>query len=325
MKRFLAVLAVLLALVAALWFVPSDHYLLLPEPAQPVDPLVKVPAERGGEEDGGIYYLVAIVRKASIVERLFPGLYDGASLVPSEAINPFGVSEGERREESRNEMSLSQQIAIAVALRELGHDVDVRYTGVTAALVLPDTPAEGTVELGDRIVEIDDQEVARVRDLRRLMRRVRPGERVRLTVVRDGERRQLALPTEADPDDATRAVIGVIPEQAADIDLPVEVRIEAGDIGGPSAGLAFALDVVDELGREVDDGRRVAVTGALDLEGNVLAIGGVKQKTIGAREAGADILVVPRENEAEARRYAEGVDVVAVESFEQALATLTTG
>jgi PDZ domain-containing protein len=96
-------------------------------------------------------------------------------------------------------------------------------------------------------------------------------------------------------------------------------------VGGPSAGLAFALDLMEELGRDVDHGNRVAVTGALELDGTVGEIGGVKQKTIGVERAGIKVFLVPAgDNAAEARRYADGIRIVPVTSFQQALRTLAT-
>jgi PDZ domain-containing protein len=96
-------------------------------------------------------------------------------------------------------------------------------------------------------------------------------------------------------------------------------------VGGPSAGLPFALDVMEELGRDVDHGRKVAATGELALDGTVLPVGGLKQKTIGARKAGVDIFLVPAgENAEEARRYAGGLRIVPVHSFRQALSALQT-
>jgi PDZ domain-containing protein len=120
-------------------------------------------------------------------------------------------------------------------------------------------------------------------------------------------------------------VVGVIVSQAADIKLPVDVEIDTNGVGGPSAGLAFALDLMEELGHDVDHGNRVAVTGALELDGTVGEIGGVKQKTIGVERAGIKVFLVPAgENAAEARRYADGIRIVPVTSFQQALRTLAT-
>jgi PDZ domain-containing protein len=196
-------------------------------------------------------------------------------------------------------------------------------SGAEITLVVPDSPAsEAGLRPGDVIVEAGGQEILTTGDLRRAMERVEPGESVTLTIRRSGEPTDHTLPTTASEDDPDRAVIGVIVQQAATIELPLDIAIDAGAIGGPSAGLAFALDIVDELGIEIDQGRVVVVTGELGLDGRVEPIGGVKQKTIGAREAGADLFIVPHDNAAEARRYADDLEIVPVETFDEALDAL---
>ena len=100
-------------------------------------------------------------------------------------------------------------------------------------------------------------------------------------------------------------MIGVIIDQSANIKLPFPVKIRAGSVVGPSAGLAFALEIMEKLGRNVDRGYKVAATGELQLDGSVLPIGGVEQKTIEAKRSHVDILLVPAgDNAAEARKFA---------------------
>ena len=325
MKKLLALAVLLAAGIVALFVIPSNHYLFLPDAARPVDPLVSVEGETRAEGRGGIYMVDILVRRASLLERVFPGLEEGSSLVPEESVNPIGVSEGERRQASLNEMSRSQQIAAAVALRALGRDVKVEQKGAEVATVVPGKPAHGKLEVGDVIVEARGEPVRNRDDLLRLMEPVKPGASVPLVVQRDDKRVPVRVGTIADEEDRDRAVFGVLVQQAAEFDFPLEIEIDAGDIGGPSAGLAFALDIVDELGRDVDQGRRIAVTGELDLDGDVGPIGGVKQKTIGARAAGASVFLVPDENAEEARRYADDLKIVAVSTFQEALTHLTTG
>jgi len=316
-KRLIALVLGLCAVTVALVVLPSDHYLFLPDRARPVDPLVNVPGERRGSEQGGVYMVDILVRKASVLERIFPAIESGSTLVPERLVNPGGLSDDERHEESLGEMSVSQKIAVAVALRTLGYEVP---TESLVERVEPGTPADAALEQGDVVLEAKGERVEGPDDLFRVMRGHEPGTAVSLTIRRDGERRRLEVGTEASGDDPDRAIMGIL--VGLEIDPPVDVVIDAGDIGGPSAGLAFALDVVDELGREVDDGRQIAVTGALGLDGEVVPIGGVKQKAIGARETGADIFVVPEENVGEARRHADGLEVVAVGSFDDALREL---
>ena len=111
--------------------------------------------------------------------------------------------------------------------------------------------------------------------------------RVRFTVRRGGREKVVALKTVAAPATARSArSSAIILDQAEQIQLPVRVSIDAGDVGGPSAGLAFALDVLQELGQNVDHGHKIAATGEIFLNGAVGPIGGIKQKTIGARAGG---------------------------------------
>ncbi len=122
-----------------------------------------------------------------------------------------------------------------------------------------------------------------------------------------------------------RAVVGVFLEPALDIHLPFPVRIDAGNVGGPSAGLAFALEVLEELGRDVVHGHKIAATGEIRPDGSVFPIGGIKQKTIGAREAGVDAFLVPAgDNAREARANADGLRIIPVKTFPQALRALAT-
>jgi len=317
---------VLLALVAAiLVFTPSERYIFLPDEAHSVAPRVVVEGERPDPDGGGIFYVNVIVRKATLLERLVPGLQEGSTLVEEHVIRPPGVSEADRRRADRNAMSQSQKVAAAVALRALGRNVRTRSTGVLVSGVFPETPAAGKLRQSEIIVAIDGEPVRTVADLRRLIGRRKPGEPVRLRIRSSEGLRAVELKTIADPDRPGRPVIGISPDQAAEIELPLAVKIDLGDVGGPSAGLAFALDLMEELGRRIDRGYKVAATGAIELDGTVLPIGGVKQKTIGARRSRVDIFLVPAgENARDARRYAEGLRVVPVKNFQQALRALAT-
>ena len=322
---------VLGGLALGLWLAPSGQYLLLPDEAQPVDPLVAVEGEGadGNQADGnqaagdggGIYMVDILVRKANLLERLFPRINEGADLIAEERINPQGVSEEQRRQSNRLDMTRSQEIAAAVALEHLGYDVNVQTSGAEISLVLPKSPAaEGGLRPGDVILEAEGQEVETPNALREAFADVQPGDPVTITVQRSGGKKEYTLTTTASEEDPDRAVIGVVVQQAASIELPVDINIDAGAIGGPSAGLAFALDIVDELGNDVDQGRRIVVTGALALDGTVQPIGGIKQKVIGAREAGADIFVVPLGNAKDAQRYAgNDLAIVPVATFAEAL------
>jgi PDZ domain-containing protein len=310
------------AVAVALWLLPSESYIFLPNRAHPVAPLVQV---QGGKDpkNGGIYFVDVLVRKATLIERLLPGLRDGATVVPAEQVRPPGVSESQRRKEELLEMQMSQRVAAAVALRQLGYKVVAKPIGARIEFVDSEAPAAGKLFSGDVITSAGGKPVTGPAGLRAAIRASGAGRAMVLVVNRGDERVDISVRPRRGPQGTP--VIGVIVSQAADIKLPVDVEIDTHGVGGPSAGLAFALDLLEELGRDVDHGNRIAVTGALELDGTIGEIGGVKQKTIGVERAGIKVFVVPAgENAAEARRYADGIRIVPVTSFQQALRKLAT-
>jgi Lon-like protease len=307
-----------------LWLVPSSDYILLPDRAHPLESVVTVRGERASKDGGGVYFVDALVRKATLLESMFPGIRDGATLVPARAFNPPGFGQRQLNIENARDMRMSQQFAAAVALEALGYHVVVKSRGVLISRVDPKAPAAGKLLPSDVIVAVDGRTVRTPAELRRAIRRHRPGESVRLSIRAGHALRQVMVGTIPDPRDSSRPIIGVIPEQAVDVRLPVKVRFDLGDVGGPSAGLAFALDLMEELGRDVDRGYRIAATGEIGIDGRVYPVGGIKQKVIGANRSGVDVFLAPGENAAEARRYARGMRVIAVDSFRQALNKLAT-
>jgi PDZ domain-containing protein len=311
--------------VAALWLLPSDSYLLLPDRAKPLAEKVEIDGEQA-HPPGGIYYVDVIVRQASLLEELASATRpEGADIVPRHALVPPGSDFRERRRQNLRQMERSEEIAAAVALRELDYEVEADPEGALVAAVAPDAPAAGKLSPTDVIVAVDGTTIRTPDDLRRLIAEREPGETVQLRVRRGNDEREVRVGTIASPDEPRRPIVGIQVEQFADIELPIDVEIDLGGVGGPSAGLAFALDIVEELRGGVDGGLEVAATGELDLDGDVLPVGGVKQKVIGARRSGADIFLVPAGDNAEtARRHAGDLRVVPVESFRQALQALAT-
>jgi PDZ domain-containing protein len=321
--RLAAIGAILLLVVLLiLWLAPAGGYdLQLVDPAHPVAPLVHVKGERSARGSGAIYFVDVRERPARLIERLLPWTRaDGSSLVRSPPIS----SSVEQRL-GQVQMADSQKIGPYVALKYLGYKVSARIGGVSVLSVENSAPAAHVLQPNDVILSADGHRVRTIVDLHAALADKRPGDRVTLRFRRGEKVHTATLATVADPEDPKRAIIGVSALDDLQVHLPIPVTINAGGIGGPSAGLAFALDILQELGRNVANGRRVAATGELALNGDVEPIGGVKQKTLGARRAGVDVFLVPAgENAKEARRYADGLRIVPVETFQQALRKLAT-
>jgi Lon-like protease len=305
-----------------LWLAPANGYdILLVDPAHPVDPVISVPGEKPGGPPGPIYFVDVRERPARLLERLLPWIRaDGSELVPAPPI-----SATLERRLGQLDMTDSQKISAVVALQHLGYKVRARSGGVTALLVQKGAPAADVLRPGDVIVSANGQNVTSVRSLRAVLAAKKPDATVRIEFRRTGKVREATIKTVADPQDPKRAIVGISASDELTVKLPVPIKFDAGGVGGPSAGLAFALDILQELGRNVAHGKKVAATGALALDGTVGQIGGVKQKTLGAREAGVDVFLVPTgDNAREARRYAKDLPIVPVKNFQQALQALAT-
>ena len=307
--------------MVVLWIAPADGYQLqLVDPAHPVAPLVHVKGKRA-TGPGTIYFVDVRERPARLIERLLPwARANGSSLVRSPPI-----SSSLDRRLGQVEMLDSQKIAPYVALKLLGYRVTERTAGVNVLQVENGAPASKVLQPNDLILAVDGQPVKTIAELHGILGRKHPGDRLEIRLRRGNAIREATVTTEAAAGNSKQAILGIFASDNLQVRLPVQVTIDSQGIGGPSAGLAFALEILQELGRNVARGHKIAATGELGLDGRVLPIGGVKQKTLGARRAHVDAFLVPAgDNAREARRYADGLRIIPVENVQQALRMLAT-
>jgi Lon-like protease len=211
------------------------------------------------------------------------------AVVPEAELFPPNQTQEQVTRQDTEEMANSQQTAQAAALCQLG----VKFTTVyKITAVEPRMPATGVLKAGDVITAVDGTPVTCRIDPGTLIRAHRPGIPVALTVSRGGQVKHFRLRT-ADVDGTP--VVGV--EVAESFKFPFQVNINVGDIGGPSAGMMFALGIIDKLTHDnLASGRFIAGTGEISPNGAVSPIGGIQQKMAGAREAGATIFLTPAAN-----------------------------
>jgi PDZ domain-containing protein len=305
----------------------SDQYLEIPDNAHPLADLVQVPGAKPDDDGGGIYYVDILLKPASLLESYVKYVRpEGSDLIPRQAIVQPGISDQERFELDLATMKVSQSIASVVALRQLGIRVPIRPAGVRVVAVTSGSHAAGVLRPGDVIVGAGGNPVLTRTDLAAKLSRLKPGDPVKITVRRGAKKLTFSIRTTADSQDPKRAIIGVLPIQALSVRLPFPIKFNLRKVGGPSAGLAFALELLEKKGRDVDHGYKVAATGEMQLDGSVTRIGGIKQKTIGARKSHVDVFLVPvdGDNAREAKRYAGGLRIIPVKSFQQALQALAT-
>lgn len=215
------------------------------------------------------------------------------AVVPIDTVFPQGVSSDERDERNAALMVDSQHEATAAALIELGYDVGARVRVVEA---VPDSPADGVLRADDLVLAIDGEPIDSATALRDAIQEA-DGAEVTLTIERDGEEDAVAVTPERSTDAAGDEVWLIGIALTTDYDFPVEVRLQLDNVGGPSAGMMFALGIIDTLTPgELNGGEDVAGTGTIDAAGTVGPIGGIRQKLYGARDAGATVFLAPEGN-----------------------------
>lgn len=299
------VLVGVVALVLAA--VPSG--MVAVSPHRPIDLNGRVRIDGSSPEpvNGRILMLGVEVRPLSQLQRLMVLRDRRVSVIP----DPSPGQEAMERRRDREAIRSSKQIAAAVAFDMLGESSKLHGNGATVVAVDPAGPAAGQLMPGDRIVRVDGRVILTSVGLTSFVSSRPPGSLVKLGVRRDGLPYMFRLRTGAPPADDRihRSRIGIeVYTAGLKIDLPHDVRISTSSVGGPSAGLAFALAVYDMRSPgDLVGGSAVAATGELALDGQVLPVGGIWQKAISAQEDGATLLLVPEKNAADARKALEGM------------------
>jgi len=237
-------------------------------------------------------------------------------ILPVDQVFPPQQSEQDAQEEGAAEMAGSQSVATATALRALGKTVDET---VVIAAVPDDSPSKGAFQPGDVLVTVDGDAASSSDAVRAAVQRHEAGDSFPVVVRRDGKEQTVTART---ADSAGRTVMGVALRM--DYDLPVDVTLNTGNVGGPSAGLMFSLAIYDALTPgALTGGKNIAGTGTMDDRGTVGPIGGIRQKLIGARRAGADFFLAPAENCDEVKgNVPDGLRVVRVATFDEAAAAV---
>lgn len=324
-------LLVLLATVTTVAVRPVPYLALLPGQARAVEPLVTVTPRDGGpvpqEEpvDEGLFFVTVSVRRPSGIEALWRLTNEAEEIVPEKVITG-----GQTREENTRFnlqlMTDSKDKATKVALERAGFEVGVEPTGAVVIDLDPTYPVADAVRPGDTIVAADGKAVQTSSDLQAAIAARRPGDQIELRVepFLGTEARTESVELQENPEVAGAAQLGVSLEDRPVYTFPFDVEIDSGKVGGPSAGLAFTLAILDRVTPgDLTGPSPVAVTGTIELDGSVGPVGGVVQKTEAAVEAGATLFMVPADEYADAVRSARGrLDVRQVTTLDEALAVL---
>jgi PDZ domain-containing protein len=309
-------------LAVASFTVPLPMFTVDPGPAPSTADLIEIDA-RTFESKGEFHITTVTLSEATFADSVRGWVSPDVGVLPRSAVYPPDQTEQEVDTEIAAQMDESQYAAAVSALQELGYGLEMN--GALVRATIKGTPSEKKIKPGDVIVAVAGTPIAAVEDLQTQLSRHSVGSDLTLAILRDEKPHEEKVRLVQRPEVSENPVVGV--EVLQNFRLPFPIKIDAGSIGGPSAGLMFALAIVDLL--DVDDltaGRIIAGTGEILPDGTVRPIGGVTQKVEGAERVKARVFIVPAGEAEEAKRAVDGnMKVIGVATLHDAVAALREG
>jgi len=317
------------------------QFAVVPADAQPVEPRLSIEGPPTFDSDGQVLFVTVRTPELSMLE-WWVGRHNGAVDPKSYADLYATETPQEQTTRGQRDMRTAKETAEFVALRRLGFDAkltpgDVIIDALVCLKASEDgrtcvqyAPSDALLDPGDKLLKVDGVALSVVDDLDPVLARHKPGDKVQIDYQRDGEAASGEVELIASPDDPTRTIIGFFPSDTAKVSLPsnVTIIIDTESIGGPSAGLAFTLTLIDQLSKgDLLGGKRIAVTGTIDINAKVGAIGGLTSKASAVLQSGAKYFLVPT-NQGEAdianarKVVGDAVEIIPVATLDEALAAL---
>jgi Lon-like protease len=299
---------------------------LTPGPAIDVGPMISVKSPQAHPK-GSLYLTTVYSEMNTTVVKLVEAQVEGhAEVLQRRDVIPPSMSEEDYSRSVMEMMEESKTVAKIVALQKLGYDVQATGDGATVETVLPGNMADGILKVGDIVTAADGQKIQTANDLVNFVRRQKPGSTITLSVKRGSDTFDEKVGTKESDTEPGIAVVGImIKTYNFGSSLPVQIDIDSENIGGPSAGLMFTLGIMDAIKTDgITMGHKIAGTGTMSLDGKVGPIGGVEQKVIGAEQTGAEYFLAPKDNFADAKKVAHRIQVVQVDTVDDAIAFLDT-
>ena len=327
-KKILIIFLVLFISISSLSLVKTDYYFMSPGPPYQWD--IEYGEIENYEFEGNLFQLTVRRDEASALIYAWSLLNDTYDLYPREVILPDGVTPKELSEISIQNMRTSENVAIAVALKNLGYKIESKGDGVAVVGLLDDSPVKNKLKKGDLLNSINNTEIYSATEFISTLRTYSIGETVSIGLLRetDGVKEQLYIETTLieHVEYKGEPMVGFLATTVNErFDFPFEIDIKTGNVGGPSAGLMMALNVYNNLiPEDITNSMIVAGTGTIEIDGSVGPVGGIKQKIIAAKKAGAELILVPVANFEEAQPFeTDKTAIVAVDSFDEALSVIS--
>ncbi|GAA0460477.1 SepM family pheromone-processing serine protease [Alkalibacillus silvisoli] len=327
-KKQIIFFIVTIGLALFLSYYQLDYYIYQPGETTSLTSVVEM--EDGFEGEGELHLVTVRGGQATPLYYLWAQIRPHYDIVDLEQVRPHGISQEEYMEAQLQFMESSQEAATVVAFEAAGGDMTINYKGAYIAMVVEDMPADGHLEIGDEIIAVNGDLVASSEEIINVTEAMEVGDSIDITFIRDHEEMTTTFELGPFPDDPDRPGMGVSLVTDREVEVTPEVRYDSGQIGGPSAGLMFALEVYNRLTMDdITKGRSIVGSGEIDYDGNIYRIGGVDKKVVSADREGADLFFAANENGREGSNYEEAlakaeeidtdVDVIPVDTFQDAI------
>ena len=326
-NKFLIGLIVTFVVLGVLFLYPINYYLVSPGVAEDISPMIKVKAD-SYTTAGKIMLTTVSMKRANLIDytwiKLFkPQLYELQSM----DFLPKDVKIEEYFNLMQEMMTESQLKAKAIALKEVGYQPQITGQGVKIVQVLEKSNGYGRLKEGDIIIGVDGTKVELLTETVNKIQDRKLGDKVEVTVKREAEEKRYTIKTKALQKNSEQPSIGVlITPYKRKYNFPIQIEIDAGKIGGPSAGSMFALGIYNSLTKEdITKGAKIAGTGTINLAGEIGPIDGIKQKIAAAKKEAAQLFFVPAGNwEAAQEMQRNDLKLVKVRNFADILNYLSS-
>lgn len=304
------------------------YYIYKPGGADELTSIVEV--ENGNKSKGDMHLVTVSSGQATPLQYLWAKVLPHHEIVPIKEVRPEGITEDEYLHAQLQLMESSQESSTVVAYEAANKDIKIEYNGVFVVSVRENMPADGQLEIGDQIIKVDQLEINESEDLIQYLNDKKVGDRVTFTFIREEEVMTRTLTLEKLDEVEDKVGIGIQLVTNREVEVNPEVHFSSGNIGGPSAGLMFSLEIYNQLVEDdITKGYSIIGTGAIDYEGNISRIGGIDKKVIAADKEACEIFFAPNENGASHSNYEEALEtakeidtemkIVPVDTFEDAL------
>ena len=323
-KRYFLIIIIIVLILLNL--IPTPYFLVIP--GQAVNLSENITVENGEKDAKGQFLLTSTaIIKANLLLYIY-GFFDpNIDLINSDDEILLSMDQKDYTKIMENLMQESQMISKVVALRKAGYSPEISGRGILINGILDNSPVKNKLLPGDVIIKIDEKPVYTLEDFSEIIRSYNSGQTVRITFLRDNSTYSTSIPLIELPstdNKIERIGIGVYADtKDLQCRFPLEIEIDLEKIKGPSAGLMIALEILNQLTEnDLSSSLVIAGTGNLSMDGRITEVDGIKQKIVSAKKHKADVFLVPQKNYPEALKFGQGIKIIPVDDFDDALIKL---